>query len=109
MVRKVGLAPTMFLVWRVYSPLPSLLGDLRKNRAGRTGFEPVVLVLETSGLHVNRTTHKSGGAYENRTRLDGLTIRSNYHYTNAPLGLSIIGFEPMNTASPLRFTTKLNR
>ena len=43
MVVRVGLAPTVFLMWRVYSPLRSLLSHLTKNvlcSARRTGLEP---------------------------------------------------------------------
>ena len=35
-----GIAPPVFLMWGIYSPLPSLLGILTHKKAGPDGIEP---------------------------------------------------------------------
>ena len=80
LVDKVGFEPTMFLMWRIYSPLPS------------TNSAHLSRILESSDI-----THRhlqplnivnyivcSGGPREDRTLISGSTDRCNSHYTIEP-------------------------
>ena len=49
MVGEVGVAPTVFLMSRIYSPLPSLLGTLAHMEGG-IGFAPMMRGLQPRAL-----------------------------------------------------------